>query len=775
MNSAFLVSWSNVLGWMLIHFLWQGMIVGIALWTLLALLPKNFSRIRYLTSVLALVIICMLPMVTISKIVSMEVPPVEPLSPTISAVLPSGLSGEIVAADSSATISKVLQVPSSKISGLVSLDPLLPWLVGGWVIGVFFAEVNLIRSCLTLNRWRRQGAVPETSEWKERFRRLSDQLGLQPQISLLESSRLSVPMVVGWLKPAVLVPVGFLTSLPVKHVEAILLHELAHVRRGDFLINFLQSWVETLFYFHPAVLWIGKQIRAEREFCCDQMAARYCGGNLVYAKALTALEECREPRLLGVAANGGALLDRIQRLSNSPKNSMQVFPIVGLAVSLAICVLVYASLTPTAEAEVRASKTTVFDDEVELVDSPEVNVDGKPALLIRVLDAASNEPIESFIAVAGVPIRREMLEADAADRFPDSPWVNWQSHTARSAQGGEFYWELRKAYQPLCLRIETEGYVPQQFSPIDKERGSQTITFRLKKDSGVQGQVLLPSGEPAAKALIGVGITSRQLAIQDGVFGNYDSSLSARTADEWSRPIIVEADGDGRFVLPTEVDPSAHVAAIHEGGICFTQFQTFSEQKTMKLKNWGQLEGTVKVGTVAAPGESVSVYVELIRGYPSSVIYWVDVQSDEEGRIAVRHVAPGSANWQLEGFRPREDRPSFNNWEWPKTPQDATGSVFVRSGETQSVILGGEALGEIAMNSRGEYRIDVDESGGVKINGSRVDRAELPALDSAVTIIINPVPNAKYEDVMSVYEHYTPLHRLTLYFSQGSGFWPKRE
>ena len=134
-------------------------------------------------------------------------------------------------------------------------------------------------------------------------------------VQLLESTRVAVPMAVGWLRPAILLPVTALTGLPSDQLEAILAHELAHTRRYDYLVNLIQSAVETLLFYHPAVWWVSGRIRVEREHCCDDQAVAACGDRVLYARALAALEEQRGSGWrLAPSARDGSLLARVRRL-----------------------------------------------------------------------------------------------------------------------------------------------------------------------------------------------------------------------------------------------------------------------------------------------------------------------------------------------------------------------------------------------------------------------------------------------------------------------------
>ena len=125
-------------------------------------------------------------------------------------------------------------------------------------------------------------------------------MGVRRAVALLESARVEVPMVVGWLRPAILVPVAALSGLTALELEAILAHELAHIRRHDYLVNLLQCVVEALMFYHPATWWISRVIRREREHCCDDMAVAACRDRLVYARALAAMEGLASPRVFPV-------------------------------------------------------------------------------------------------------------------------------------------------------------------------------------------------------------------------------------------------------------------------------------------------------------------------------------------------------------------------------------------------------------------------------------------------------------------------------------------
>ena len=149
------------------------------------------------------------------------------------------------------------------------------------------------------------------------MRELAGRLGISAPTALLESALVDVPVVTGWLRPAILIPAGLLTNLPAEQIEYLLIHELAHIRRLDYAINLLQKIVEGLLFYHPAVWWASGIMRAERENCCDDVVLElHRGAASGYARTLAALEQNRWQ--LANAASGGSLSRRIHRILNRP-------------------------------------------------------------------------------------------------------------------------------------------------------------------------------------------------------------------------------------------------------------------------------------------------------------------------------------------------------------------------------------------------------------------------------------------------------------------------
>lgn len=264
-------------GWALLNFLWQGVVIGLVAALLLALLRGAPARWRYAVCALGLALCLALPLVQCLDAVPSDADFIGELSP---------------------------------------LAAQMPALVGAWALGAAVMFGRLALGLAWVARARRR-SEPAPAEWQARLDALARRLGVTRQVSLRLLPELAGPIALGTLKPCVLLPAALLTRLPVSLVEALLAHELAHVRRWDYLANLLQSAVEALLFFHPVVWWLSARLRAERELVADDLSAQALGDSRRLAQALHALSELDPDPMtppLAPAARGGDLLHRIERL-----------------------------------------------------------------------------------------------------------------------------------------------------------------------------------------------------------------------------------------------------------------------------------------------------------------------------------------------------------------------------------------------------------------------------------------------------------------------------
>jgi len=193
----------------------------------------------------------------------------------------------------------------------------MPGIVMAWFAGAAACSLRLLMGFISAAALRRSRHAPVLTEWQQTLDRLIERMHVSRSVRLLATERVDSPAVIGWLRPVILAPVGVLCGLAPEQVEALLAHELAHVRRHDYLVNVLQGIAESLLFYHPAVWWISNQIRAEREHCCDDVAVAASGDVLVYTRALAELESMRPAHFkAALSANDGSLLRRIRRLAD---------------------------------------------------------------------------------------------------------------------------------------------------------------------------------------------------------------------------------------------------------------------------------------------------------------------------------------------------------------------------------------------------------------------------------------------------------------------------
>jgi beta-lactamase regulating signal transducer with metallopeptidase domain len=289
------------LGWALLHFLWQGTALAALAAGVMAACRRPSAR--YLAGVVALVLMLLSPVVTFFFYSQQRPTAVETGKPSPLAAVAWPIARGKTAASGS-TLSTYAAVSCDR----------LPWLVEAWLLGVAFFSLRSAGGFVLLERERRKRSHVVKDRVLEICYELQDRLGIQRAIQYCECKWLQTPAVVGWFRPVVFLPASVLTGLSEDQLRAVIAHELAHIQRLDAFVNVFQVCVETLLFYHPAVWWLNKRIRAEREHCCDETAVSVCGNAVEYARALTLMEEWRSAPVFAMAANRGPLTERIMRV-----------------------------------------------------------------------------------------------------------------------------------------------------------------------------------------------------------------------------------------------------------------------------------------------------------------------------------------------------------------------------------------------------------------------------------------------------------------------------
>lgn len=283
--------WIPVLGAALIQFLWEAAAVALVVLAVQPLLRRRTAAARYAWDCLGLF--------------SLPV-----------------LFGFTVAHYAAAGPSAALAITAQPLGQPFAAYMVVIWLAGMVVCGGYtaagFAWVQLLR------RAERSAAGAVPAAWRAELEQLAGLLQLRRRVRMQICSRISGPCTLGWLRPVILLPLSALTALPAAQLRALLAHELAHIRRHDYLVNLVQRGVEVVFFFHPAVWWLSQQISEEREHCCDDVAAAVCGDRALYARALVELaarQTASRVPFAAMAAAGGSLSQRVPRLLGHPTAS----------------------------------------------------------------------------------------------------------------------------------------------------------------------------------------------------------------------------------------------------------------------------------------------------------------------------------------------------------------------------------------------------------------------------------------------------------------------
>lgn len=343
------------LGWTLLHFLWQGAAIALVLCVTLRQLRHAGANARYLAATTALALMALCPVLTLGVLTSRSGTVAAPLATESVTAARSSEASVLSFSRSVAGIEVAKAEPgpvapqpaASHQQGLATaLHALLPVLVTVWLLGVALLSARLLGGWLRVQKLIRQAAWPVESYLPARCAELARRMGIARTVAVRASASVQVPAVAGWLRATVLFPVSALSGLPQPQLEALLAHELAHIRRNDYLVNLAQTAMETLLFYHPAVWWVSRRIRVEREHGCDDLVVQVLGDRLGYARALTALEEMRGvPMTPALAATGGDLLNRVRRILGLPceQTDSASFTLAGVA-SLLLCLALGAGL-----------------------------------------------------------------------------------------------------------------------------------------------------------------------------------------------------------------------------------------------------------------------------------------------------------------------------------------------------------------------------------------------------------------------------------------------
>ena len=333
---------ADSLGWTLLHFLWQGALIAAVTAPALHLLRKANPVARYNLACGALLACLLWPAAELYLRLTDHASAGAPVR--ITAAILMGKAG-------------------GATGGMLSyLQNHLLWIVGLWALCTLSMALRMVLGLA----WVRSTAHVQNvdAQLQASVSRLAQQFGIARQVRLRVVDKLASPVTAGWLRPLILVPAALVSGMPPELLEALLAHEMAHVRRLDYLVNLGQNVIEMLLFYHPAVWWISGRIRAEREQIADDLAAQYTGQPRTLALALSELEKLQfGGHHLAMAANGGDLVARVRRLVRPDAQALgwkAAIPIFGMAAAC-LSMLVHATTSPVIPPSAFAVRPPIAD------------------------------------------------------------------------------------------------------------------------------------------------------------------------------------------------------------------------------------------------------------------------------------------------------------------------------------------------------------------------------------------------------------------------------
>ncbi len=558
----------------LTHSLWQGMIVAFAVDLVLRFVRDKAptdegdgpgrsapahtrANLRYTIACMALLVMAALPVANLAvlEIATEHVAQAEPVAEQAAEALVAEVQfGEPPAIGGTAVQSEA--VPAGAVEEMEPADA-EQVLVGGparegvaatpWVrrfalqvfFWVWFVGVSLLSlwhsAGWLLSQRLRRGATPGR-EILTLVEQTALRMGIWRAVTVRQSDKATTPMVIGWIKPALVLPAKLLAGLAPRELEAVLAHELAHIRRHDYLVNLVQTVVETLLFYHPGVWWVSGRIRCEREFCADDMAMRVFDGRDVYARSLVAVAETAlAPSAHAMAATGGSLLHRVHRilrLGNQPSPlpwSAKCSALVGVtaAICLSVALIAVAEAQPDRNKKTNARQTATnesagTDDANKQAPRPTAEQPGyridrniKTRKWRAMISLARNLP--SIRAGHGqMTLMRVVLE----DGAPDAPvqLTSTKLVLPEKGSGGGLYQQIRNGDFVLVEHISSserkDDKDPVEIGSFTHHRSTIWLDVPARGELAVLGDVIIsPVPEEQMGRIVAAAMTTRRQRI----------------------------------------------------------------------------------------------------------------------------------------------------------------------------------------------------------------------------------------------------------------------
>lgn len=519
---------SSALGWTLIHSIWQGFAILLAFGILYYIFKPSVTRYRLGIGALTLQFLA-----AIATFFSVY----QPVS--TSTVLPSNQAFSNFLVNNPNLI-----FTPKKLTALQQIEFFLQnnldVFVMIWLVGTTLLLLRLLVGFTHVQNLKVQQVKPISADIQALMDNLLEKMQMPTTIKLLESARATVPMTIGWIKPVVLLPVGMASGLTIKQLEAILAHELAHIKRYDYLVNIFQNFIEIVFFFHPATWFISGKVRDERENCCDDFAVEICGDSLVLAKALTQVASFQQqPRLaMAFGAKRQTFMDRIKRIigisDTKPMSYGNWAAVLGM-------ILVVALGITYAQKEIEKDSPTA-KDEKSIVSKADVIDNVAPVSVVGNVkmsaDTSKLEEVEAEMEALGKEMEKYGKEMEVLSRQMEEKYSRQMEKESEAMQQVQRKFQVpQRKIQDLSIQMQEVSLAMQKIHNkyIDAEKLPANAEQKLK-DLEKQERVLEKQMHEFEQQMNGIEAEMRPFEKRMQRLSSPMDSLG-RLMDRYSKPM----------------------------------------------------------------------------------------------------------------------------------------------------------------------------------------------------------------------------------------------
>ncbi|WP_316736027.1 M56 family metallopeptidase [Pedobacter aquatilis] len=426
LTDFFALDWLNAFGAMLFHSLWLGVILSFLVAVIIFFTRNGSANLRYNLLISAMVLfVASVSFVFYNAFDNQNV---------IEIHVASNLAVDKSSSQINTTTAYNVTAGFETFRNI--WNAYSPQIVLLWFIVICIKSIQLFVGLNGVYHLRKTKVYSAGKIWEDKLDTLAHQFGISRKVKIVQSGLAQAPMVIGHLKPLVLIPLGLLNSISIAEVEAILCHELAHIKRKDYLVNLLQSFVEIIFFFNPAVIWVSKLIREERENCCDDLAVAKVENKKSYVKALIVCQEFQlnAPKYAMAFSNKKSpLFERVSRMLFDNKKTLNKMEKTILSAALVSVVVFSAAFKNLSAKDNHAKNTAAFtinqpaqslqDSLKNKLAKQKADADKKQAEKLK-----ANVDLEKEIALRmeSQELKDKEIKADAARKLADEKYVEDQ-------------------------------------------------------------------------------------------------------------------------------------------------------------------------------------------------------------------------------------------------------------------------------------------------------------------------------------------------------------